>query len=69
MMRAGAPPDVVTVLLNAAKAAHGDPEVKAKFEAQGYDMSGQTGPELASDIRAQIERWARLVGAAGFKAD
>jgi tripartite-type tricarboxylate transporter receptor subunit TctC len=69
MVRAGTPPDLVTVLLSAAKAAHGDPEVKAKFEAQGYDISGQIGPEFASDIRAQIERWARLVKAAGFKAD
>ena len=31
------------------------PEVKAKFEAQG-DIANQTGPELASEIKAQIER-------------
>jgi tripartite-type tricarboxylate transporter receptor subunit TctC len=68
MIRAGTPPDVVTSFLNAAKAAHADPDVKGRLEAQGFDVSGQTGPEFAADIRAQIERWARLIKATGFKA-
>jgi tripartite-type tricarboxylate transporter receptor subunit TctC len=63
------PPSIVTSLLNAAKAAHADPDVKAKLEAQGFDMSGQSGPEFEADIRAQIERWSHLVKGAGFKAD
>jgi tripartite-type tricarboxylate transporter receptor subunit TctC len=69
MVRAGTPPAVVESLLSAAKAAHADPDVKAKLEAQGLDIFGQSGPEFAADIKAQIERWARLVKAAGFKAD
>jgi len=69
LIRAGTPPSVVTGLLNAAKAAHADPDVKAKLEAQGFDMSGQSGPGFEADIRAQIERWSRLVKGAGFKAD
>ena len=69
IVRAGTPPDVVASLLHAAKTAHANPDVKANLEAQGYDMSGQSGPEFASDIRAQTERWARLVKTAGFKAD
>jgi tripartite-type tricarboxylate transporter receptor subunit TctC len=68
MIRAGTPPDVVTSILNAAKVAHADPDVKGKLEAQGYEMSGETGPEFTADIRTQIKRWARLVKAAGFKA-
>jgi tripartite-type tricarboxylate transporter receptor subunit TctC len=69
MVRAGTPPGQVDSLLNAAKAAHADPDVRAKLEAQGFDISGQTGPEFVADIKAQIARWARLVKAAGFKAD
>jgi tripartite-type tricarboxylate transporter receptor subunit TctC len=69
MVRAGTPPAIVESLLNAAKAAHADTDVKAKFEALGFDMSGQSGPEFAADIKAQAERWARLVKAAGFKAE
>jgi tripartite-type tricarboxylate transporter receptor subunit TctC len=69
MLRAGTPADVLANLLNAAKAAHADADVKAKFEALGYDISGETGPGFAADIKAQAERWARLVKASGFKAD
>jgi tripartite-type tricarboxylate transporter receptor subunit TctC len=69
MLRAGTPPSIVATLLNAAVAAHADPDVKAKLEALGLDVSGDTGPEFAADIRQQAARWARLVKAAGFKAD
>jgi len=69
MVRTGTPPGLMESLLNAAKAAHDDPGVRAKLEAQGFDISGQNGPEFAADIKAQIERWARLVKAAGFKAE
>jgi len=68
LVRAGTPPAVVESLLNAAKLAHADPDVRTKLDAQGFDMSGQTGPEFTADIKAQIERWARLVRASGFKA-
>jgi len=69
LLRAGTPPDVAMKLLDAAKAAHADPDVRAKLDAQGFDMSGQTGPEFAADIRAQSERWARIIRASGYKAD
>jgi tripartite-type tricarboxylate transporter receptor subunit TctC len=59
----------ITVLLDAARAAHNDPELKAKFEAMGFDVSGQHGPQLMTDIKVQIERWGRIAKATGFKAD
>jgi tripartite-type tricarboxylate transporter receptor subunit TctC len=68
-VRAGTPAPIVESLLAAAKAAHADADVRSKLDAQGFDMSGQTGPELAEDIRKQSERWARLIKASGYKAD
>ena len=38
-------------------------------EAQGYEVTGETGPQLMPDIKAQTMRWARIVRAAGFSAD
>jgi tripartite-type tricarboxylate transporter receptor subunit TctC len=67
LIRAGTPPSVATSLLNAAEAAHADPDVRARLEAQGFDVLGQSGPDFAADIRAQIERWSHLVKGAGFK--
>jgi len=68
-VRAGTPAPLVESLLTAAKAAHADADVRAKLDAQGFDMSGQTGPQFADDIRKQSERWARLIKASGYKAD
>ena len=36
LVKAGTPPDIVDRLTDAAKAAHADPEVRSKLEAQGY---------------------------------
>ena len=50
MLRSGTPAAVVDNILRAAKAAHADPDVRAKLELQGFDVSGQTGPEFAADV-------------------
>ena len=43
--------------------------MREKLQAQGYDVSGETGPQLKTNIKTQIERWGLLVKAAGFSAD
>lgn len=69
LVKTGTPSNIIHRLTEAAKAAHSDPAVREKLEAQGYDVSGETGLQLKTNIRAQIERWGRLVKAAGFSAD
>jgi tripartite-type tricarboxylate transporter receptor subunit TctC len=69
LVKTGTPADVVKSYTDAAKSAHADADVKAKLEAQGFDVSGLTGPEFTAGIKAQIERWRRLVEASGFKAN
>src|SRR5262249_18525133 len=69
LVKSGPPAPILERLTAAAKAAHADPAVKEKLETQGYDVSGETGPQLMSNIKVQIERWARLVKAAGFTAE
>jgi tripartite-type tricarboxylate transporter receptor subunit TctC len=45
------------------------PDVRAKLDAQGYEIEGTT-PEAARDyIRRELEKWARVAAAAGIKAD
>lgn len=69
LVKAGTPPDIVARLTNAAKKAHEDPEVRKKLEAQGYEVTGETGPQLLPDIKTQLARWARIVKAAGFSSE
>jgi tripartite-type tricarboxylate transporter receptor subunit TctC len=67
LIKNGTPPNIVSRLTDAAKAAHADPAVRAKLEAQGYEVTGETGPQLMPE--AQTARWARIVKAAGFSAE
>jgi tripartite-type tricarboxylate transporter receptor subunit TctC len=69
LVKDGVPEDVFKRLTEAAKAAHADPAVKEKLEAQGFEVSGETGPQLKSEIKQQVERWGRLVKASGFSIE
>ena len=69
LVKAGTPQPIVDRLTDAAKRAHADPGVKAKLEAQGYEVVAETGPQLLPNIKKQGERWGKLVKAAGFSAE
>ena len=69
LVKEGVPDDVFGRLTDAAKAAHADPAVREKLEAQGFEVSGATGPQLKTEIKQQIERWGRLVKASGFSIE
>ena len=62
-VRAGTPAPIVESLLAAAKAAHADADVRLKLDAQGFDMSGQTGPELFPKAVAAFKRILEQAGA------
>jgi tripartite-type tricarboxylate transporter receptor subunit TctC len=68
-VKEGTPPDTLARYTDAAVAAHADPAIREKLEAQGFDVSGATGPQLKTDIKEQIVRWGRLVKASGFSVE
>ena len=71
LVRSGTPAGNVAKLLEAAKcrACRSRREGQAG-EASGFNVSGLTGPALmAKGIQQQIERWAKIVKATGFKAN
>jgi tripartite-type tricarboxylate transporter receptor subunit TctC len=69
LVKEGVPADELRRLTDAAKAAHADPDIRQKLEAQGFKASGETGPQLKANIKAQIARWGRLVKASGFSVE
>ena len=66
--RSGTPPEILSRLIDASKAAHADPVVRERLEQMGFDISGQSGAEFAASLKAGEERWAKVVKATGFKA-
>jgi tripartite-type tricarboxylate transporter receptor subunit TctC len=70
LVKKDTPPEIVKRYTDAAVAAHNDPAVKAKLEAQGFEVSGATGPDkLRAEIKTQTARWGRLVKASGFTVE
>jgi tripartite-type tricarboxylate transporter receptor subunit TctC len=69
LVKEGVPADTLKRLTDAAKAAHADPEIRRKLEAQGFEVSGETGPQLKTNIKEQGARWGRLVKASGFSVE
>ena len=69
LVKEGVPEETFKRLADAAKAAHNDPAVRQKLEAQGFEASGDTGPHLKANIKEQVARWGRLVKASGFSVE
>ena len=45
------------------------PEVRASLLAQGSEPAGSTPDEFARFLRAEIDKWARIVKASGMRGD
>jgi tripartite-type tricarboxylate transporter receptor subunit TctC len=69
MVRAGTPDAIVKRLNAALVKALQSPDVRDKLVAQGVVPVGNTPEEFAAFIRAESARWAKVVKAAGIRAD
>ena len=46
-----------------------DPTIKEQMLAQGNELGGGTPEQFAAHIKAEGERWSKLVKTAGITAD
>ena len=67
LTRAGTPRSIIERLNREAVIAINSPDVNAKLVASGVDPEPITPEQLAVKIRAETERWAKVVKAAGVK--
>jgi tripartite-type tricarboxylate transporter receptor subunit TctC len=63
----GTPPAVVAKLHQAVVDAAGTPEVKEKLGSQGAILIAGKPEEFAAYIKTEIDKWAKVVAAAGIK--
>jgi tripartite-type tricarboxylate transporter receptor subunit TctC len=68
-MPAGVPAPVVNKVSTEIARVLNVPDVKARLSPQGVDIETTSPQALAKLIRADYERWGKIIKAAGIKAD
>jgi tripartite-type tricarboxylate transporter receptor subunit TctC len=65
----GTPPEIVELLNREINAALKSPEVYDRITTQGMEILGSTAQEFERHIRAEANKWARVVREARIQAD
>jgi tripartite-type tricarboxylate transporter receptor subunit TctC len=66
---AGTPKDVVAKVNGAILKSLSTPDIKEKLSSQGAEPAGDTPEKFAAFIRAEIDKWAKVVMASGATID
>jgi tripartite-type tricarboxylate transporter receptor subunit TctC len=66
---AGTPRDIVAKLNQEIVRVLGLPEVKEKLSSLGMEPGSGTPAEFEAFIRAETDKWKRVIKASGFKAE
>lgn len=66
---AGTPPAVIAKLSAELRTAMAAPEVRERFEAQGFAAAWATPDAFAGFMRAEIAKWAKVVQVSGAKIE
>ena len=66
---AGTPKDIIARLNAEAGKALRLPDVKQRLDASGFEALTSTPEEYGAFMRSEVEKWAKVIKAAGIRAD
>jgi tripartite-type tricarboxylate transporter receptor subunit TctC len=66
---AGTPQPIVNRLNALVKSGMALPETRTALEAQGLDIATSTPEELGALVKSELAKWAKVIKAAGIRAD
>ncbi len=66
---AGTPPAIIDRLNQASATALATPDVRTKLTAAGVDVQILSPPQLSAKLNADLDRWGKVVKAAGIKSN
>ena len=66
---AGTPKGIIAVLNREVAKALASPDIKERLPVLGFAPAGSSPEEFASLIRSDMNRWAKVIGAANLKPD
>src|SRR5262249_26567076 len=69
LVPAGTPKEIVDLLYREIAKAVGEPDVKEKFAALGFDPIANTPEQFAAQIKAEIAKWEKVIKDAHIKID
>ena len=66
---AGTPKAVISRLHGEVVKMIAKPDVKARVEGLGFDIIGSSPTEFAAQVKVEVEKWTKVVQAAGIKVN
>jgi tripartite-type tricarboxylate transporter receptor subunit TctC len=69
LVPAGTPKSVVNKIAGDIKRLLALPDMKEKVAALGFDVVASTPEQFAAQVKVEVEKWSRVIKAAGIKAE
>jgi tripartite-type tricarboxylate transporter receptor subunit TctC len=66
---AGTPKPIVAKLVAEVRRILALPDVRDRIAGQGFDVIASTPEQFAAQIKTEVEKWGKVIRAAGIKAD
>jgi len=69
LVPAGTPPAVVRKISSDVRGVMALPDIRQRVTDLGFDVIASTPEAFAVQVKAEIERWGKVIKSAGIKAE